>query len=382
MLRILIPALLIALTPLAARAQSCSQNDIRQTAAAMDVARADLRALPLGDGMVTDESPRAQAAIAAMKARIGTFVTAALRCAPASVTAKAAQNDLSRLGHGPETARPDSDHFGSQLGFAVRRVSPGLIAVVADFNVECGDDAMLMIFAWQDGGWREVLRDQAAPYDTVAGAFADFDYAISPPDAAGHWFVVTTTVAAWCSSNWSDIHYAVLRPSSGAPRTIFSAHDSIFREDESARLRAGIDSFDLRYDAESVDNAVFTRQRVRHFSVTGDTVRRTAPLAGRPRDFAEEWIASPWQEAQHWTATGASLEALHAKLAGTKYGLEYLSIRKCGTRTQIEFQPYDSDPQHYYLLVAGNRDFVLENASLKADPRCTGKNLYDPDHPN
>jgi hypothetical protein len=386
MRRVLIPLLLIAFVPLAARAQSCSSSETRQTASAMDAARADLHALPLGDGMVTEETPRAQAAIAAMKARIGTFLSAYMRCALEGVAAESAEAGLSRLGHagGPEPERPDADYYGLQLGFAVRRAAPDLAAVTANFNIECGSDTVLAIFAWRDGAWREVLRDQAAPYKTVAGAFDSFGYAISPPDAAGHWFVVATSVAPWCSSNWSEIRYAVLRPSPDTivPRTIFSAQDSIFREDQDGKLSVGVGNFDLRFPAESVDNAVFTRERVRHFSVVGDAVRRIAPLADRPNDFAEEWITAPWAEAQHWTARGADLENLHARLTRNKVNLEYMSIRKCGALTQIEFQPYDSDTQRYFLLVSGERDFVLENAATAADPRCHGKNLYDPDHPN
>jgi hypothetical protein len=382
MLRILILALSIALAPDGAQAQSCPQGEIRTATGAMDAARAELRALPLGDGMVTDESPQAQAAIAAMKARIGDFVTAALRCAPETIAAKTVQDDLSRLDQ--MRAPPDPRNFGAALSFDIRRTPQGLIAVTANFNIECGSDTVLMIFAWRDGAWREVLRSQAAPYKTVAGAFDSFDYTISPPDAAGHWFVVTTTVAPWCSSNWSDISYAVLRPSADAiePRKIFGAKDWMFREDEDSRLAVGVDDFDLRFQSESVDNAVFTRQIVRHFSVVGDRVRRVAPLADRPRDFAEEWIAAPWSDAKHWTAPGADLEGLHTRLARKKTGLEYMSIRKCGTRTQIEFQPYDSDTVRYFLLVRGNRDFVMQSAGRVADPRCTGKNLYDPDHPN
>jgi hypothetical protein len=382
MFRILIPALLIAFAPAAAQAQSCSQREIAHATGAMDAARTELRALPLGDGTQTDESPRAQAAIAAMKTRIGDFVTAALRCARQTVAAKTAQDDLSRLGQ--MRAPPDTRSFGAALSFDVRRTPPSLIAVKANFNIECGSDTVLMVFAWRDGAWREALRDQAAPYKTVDGAFADFDYAISPPDAEGHWFVVTTTVAPWCSSNWSDIRYAVLRPTADAakPRRIFSAKDWMFREDEDSRLAVGVNDFDLRFQSESVDNAVFTRQIVRHFSVVGDQVRRIAPYASRPRDFAEEWIVSPWADAKRWTTPGAGLEGLHARLARKKTGLEYMSIRTCGARTQIEFQPYDSGTIRYFLLVSGDRDFVMENASRKADPRCTGKNLYDPDHPN
>jgi hypothetical protein len=388
MLRLLVPVLVMALSPLAAQAQSCSQGDIKQAAAAMDAARSDLRALPLGDGMVSDESPRAQATIAAMKARIGIFVSAYMHCAPQAIAAKTAQSDLSRLGHagGPEPERPDADYYGLQLGFEVRRAALGLVAVTTDFSVECGSDTVLAIFARRDGAWREVLRDQAAPYKTVAGAFDSFDYAISPPDATGHWFVVTTSVAPWCSSNWSMIRYAVLRPSpdAAAPRTIFSAQDSIFREDQDSRLAVGVDNFDLRFHAESIDDAIFTREWLRHFSVVGDKVRRIPPLADTPRDFADEWIVSQWSEARQWTAPEAAsrLEAIHAELNKNKSGLGYASIRSCRQgATQIEIRPQDSDTMHYYLLVSGNRDFAMTDVSRAPDPFCRGKNLFDPNNP-
>src|SRR6185437_14856484 len=104
----------------------------------------------------------------------------------------------------------------------VRAPQPGLITVVARFGIECGDDAMLMIFERRGNAWVETLRTTGAPYETVAGGWGTFGYGISPRDRDGHWFVVTKNIAPWCSSTWSEIRYAVLRPGADArhPRTL------------------------------------------------------------------------------------------------------------------------------------------------------------------
>jgi hypothetical protein len=384
MLRILIPTLLIALAPLAARAQSCSQADIRQAVDALAPARTTLLAFPIRDDFDPAVAPAARDAIAEMKTRLAQLAAAYMRCAPAGVDVKTVQRDLSDLMHAGAPKGGGDARYGDMIAVTAERTVRNLFKIDASFNIKCATDDVVSIFAHQTGGWRERMRVQYGRYKDVSDATGGLTVEISPPDAAGHWFAVTTSVAPWCSSNWSEIRYAVLRPSSraAAPRTIFSAKDSIFREDQDGKLRVGADNFDLRFPAESVDDAAFTRERVRHFSVVGDSVRRIAPFANRPRDFAEEWIVSPWADARQWTTPGTRLENLHARLARKKTGLEYLSIRKCGARTQIELQPYDSDTIRYFLLVLGDRDFAMENVSNRADPRCTGKNLYDPDHPN
>jgi len=287
----------------------------------------------------------------------------------------------------PKTSAVSPIRYGDDLTFAVRAAA-GIVSVVARFGIECGDDAMLMIFARRRRGWNEVLRSQSEPYSTVAGGWWSFDYAISPPDAAGKWFVVTKNIAPWCSSTWSEIRYAVLRPGArpSEPRRILARTDSIWWGSEHfGDLKVGMQDFDLRFRAESIDDGVHNREFIRHYSVTGDSARRIAPFAGFPRDFADEWIVSPWSEAALWTSPRArtSLQRAHDQMHALRF-LDYVSERSCRDgQFQIELEP--TDPKygaaHYYLLISGRADYAVIDVARRGNPACNGPDRVDPPVP-
>jgi hypothetical protein len=356
MFRCLVFAALVFASP--AFAQTCRKPD----AAKLDAARAALMALPVGDGMQTDVSPKARAAITAMKARLGEFVAAALRCAGGDP--KAAARALARF----DRSGPDDNRYGGMLKFQVRAHGSGRLSATASFGIACGADTMLMVFARDRAGWREVLRAQSAPYDKVSGAWGDFRYELSPPDAKGDWFAVTTTVAPWCSSTWSEIRYQVVRPS----KVLFRATDPIWwGGNDVGRLKVGAGDFTLRFRAQSIDGGVHNREWVRRFAVQGDKVVRIPPLADTPRDFVEEWIEADWKDAARWTAPAlvAAVKEVHDKFHANPYG-EYRSVRDCGGGvTQIQIVP-DGTDGNLYFKVAGERLVGLSN---DPDPRCKGK---------
>lgn len=354
MLRFLLP-LLIVLAPASAAAQSCPKPDT----ARLDAARAALMALPIGDGHETDVSSKARAAIAAMKARLGEFVASYMRCA--GNDPKAVAHDLASFDrHGP-----DDDRYGASLRFRARAHGHDLLSVTAGLGIECGEDTMLFVFAREHGGWRQVLRAQSQPYDKVSGAWGGFRYELSPPDAKGNWFAVTTTVAPWCSSTWSEIRYSVLRPA----KVLLRATDPIWwGGDDLGRLKVGVADFTLRFRAQSIDGGVHNREWVRHFAVRGDKVVRVAPFADTPRDFVEEWIEADWKTAAGWTAPEltAAVKEVHDKFHAKPYG-EYQSMRDCGGGvTQIQIVP-DGTDGNLYFKVAGARVVGLSN---DPDPRC------------
>ncbi len=219
-------SLLVVSAP--ARAESCSQPRVIGAGNAVNGARVGLLVLPTGDGMQTDVSVEAQSEIAAMKTKLADFVSAYMACASSDTSAQAVTSGLLRAAHAdappPNTSNKggkpgDAANYGFDLSFKATRPAQNLIAITPAFQIECGEDTMLMIFARQGGAWREVLGVQSDPYKTVAGAWDFFDYAISPPDSAGHWFVVTKSIKPWCSSTWSEIDYAIWRPADGgAPK--------------------------------------------------------------------------------------------------------------------------------------------------------------------
>lgn len=377
--------LIAAVTPLHAalgRVQSCSEREIARAADALDVARNVLLAFPIGDGTETKVSPEVQRAIAAMKARLGDFIAAYMRCAPIERDAAAIEADLFRLGPAGDEVPPYSGRYGAQLKFAVKqwRDHPRIIGIVPSFAIECGSDAMLFVFRDDGAAWREALRWHSPPYGQVSGAWWSFDYAISPVDEQDRWFVVAKSIAPWCSSTWSEIRYAALRPAhaGSAPGILYQAKDPIWwGGDDLGTISADRDTLEVRFHAGSIDLDVPDRLWIRRFMVEGDRVRRVDPVTSSPQDFADEWIVRPWSEMVHWSAS-PSLSRWHDRLRRMRH-FAYDSIRRCGERSdrvQVGLRS-EKDDAPCFLRVEGQSHYVMTAVSPSADPACDGVNLLE-----
>lgn len=406
---IVIMALLLPLVSVSAQRQpsppgACSQSEVTRTAAQVDSARKRLLALPIGIGLQPDVSPVAQQTIAETKDALGDFINAYLRCVSRQADAPTIQKELSALGHAfalppgqffPEDQIPaDLGKFGFELYFDVRMFeSPRLIGVTAKFSIECGGDTVLLMFAPDNDSWKEVLRWQKKAYATVDGGTLGFDYGVSPPDDAGQWFVVTHEVAPWCSSTWSSIRYSVLKPTAEPlrPRVVFSGAEEMWWGNEDfGVLTVQKDAFDLRFHSSSIDAGVHNRVWVRHYSVIGDTIQQTQPVAVSPRDFVDEWIVSPWQQAEQWSsksAVGELRQAHEGWFRREKFDnslLEYYSVNRCADshdHYQVEIGeetgPNFETARCFYFQVSGNGAYTMLRVSEKPDPRCSGPDILD-----
>jgi hypothetical protein len=377
---------------------ACSQTEVNRTAVQVDSVRKHLLELPIGDGLQTDVSSLAQQTIASMKSALGDFIAAYLHCVSSQPDPARIKSDLSALGHsfempsGPiskENIPPDFGKFGFELSFQTRLFeNPRLLGVTASFSIECGGDTVLLIFSPSNESWKEVLRWQKKPYATVAGGTLAFDYGISPQDDAGQWILVIHDVAPWCSSTWSDIRYSVLRPTPDPdhPRTLFSGSDFMWwGNDDFGTLIVQKDAFDLRFHSASIDGGIHNRVWIRHYSVIGDAVRRLQPVAVSPRDFVDEWIVSPWQQASQWSSN-LELRQAHAAWSRRKKSatslLEYYSVQLCADSPehyQVEVAeetgPKFETARSFYFQVRGNGDYTMLRVSDKSDARCSGPNI-------
>jgi len=388
--------LLAGAWPLFAQPGSCSEPQVAASARQVGSARNALLELPIGDGLETDVSPRAQEAIAAMKNHLAAFIDAYMTCATTEPDAAKVKADLSVLGHAyrmPEgfisnsQLPQDFGKYGFELWFDAKPVPRNrLFAITATFDIECGSDTMLLIYAPKGGPWEQVLRWESKPYKEVSGAFWALNYGISPTDKSGNWYAVTAYINPWCSSTWSSIHYSVLRPGalSQQPATLFSGSDSIWWGGEDfSKLVVGKADFDLRFHAESIDPGIHNRAWVRHFAVRGDVVRRVRPVATSAGDFVDEWVVSPWGEASSWSAAGSAtlLKGSHDRLASLQHSVKgffnFESIRECSdelAHRQVELSYEGSERPHFFFRVIGASNYVLSRIAEKPDPRCKGPN--------
>ena len=317
-----IAVLAFAGTGMATHAVGCLKPDIDQAADGTAVARQALLAVPVGDEATETDVTSARAAdIARMKDALAALADAFMRCARPDLAPQQAERQLNALLKGPAPSKNQESDYGYSVDFHVVRPpdEPDMIAIEPSFQIACGGDTMLLLYERRSGIWSDVLRWQSGPYKTVGGAFDFFDFAVSPPDQKGNWYVLAKTIAPWCTSTWSEISYAVLRPQSGTakPKVVLQADAPIWWGSEDfGQLTAAKDWFDVRFHAQSIDTGVHNRLWIRHFAIDGNTVRRMQPVAESPRDFADEWIVSSWGEASGWTtlAARASLRKVHDHL--------------------------------------------------------------------
>ena len=385
MMRFAVLVLAVGLFGTSAEAAVCSKPDIAQAAAGVIAARQSLQAFRLSPPheLAPDPSipPGAQTAIVTIKARLADLVAAYMRCAAPDIDPKTARRELGALVHA--SMPKDVERYGDTLDVLVAQPDSHRMILNAGFNVKCANDDVTQVFALENGLWRERLRLAGGRYKDTAGATDGLEVKLSVADNDGRWFAVTKSVVPWCSSTWSGIKYSVLRPTDdpAKPRVLLNKDDFIWwGSDDFGRLQVGVHDFELRFHAESIDIGLFSREWVRHFSVEGDTVRRIPPFAKNAREFVEEWIQSPWSEAQAWTASGANLKAVHDRLHAKPNG-EFQSVRRCGAvMTQIEIVNEELDTRTVFE-VSGTENFTMTRVSATPDLKCSGKNLYDPNKP-
>jgi hypothetical protein len=380
---------------------SCSTPGLKSAAEKIEAARKTLLLLPL-EG--TNVSPYAQRSIASMKQALTAFIRSYMECVSPDPNPAEIERNLLQLVHGIEWKTPegvvdgdkippDFEKYGFELYFRVRVTdTPRLVSITADFSIECGDDTVLLIFSPEGNSWKESLHWQTEPYKTVAGGTMAFNYAISPPDDAGRWYVVVHTISPWCSSTWSDIRYAAFRPTADPLNPQMLLTNSAFMwwgNEDYGKAVADRDEFDLRFHSSSIDSGVHNRVWIRHYQILANSVKRIQPVAVSPRDFVDEWIISPWSESAAWSSSSSAdlLRQAHEMMSRHEKSnsrlLEYDSVYLCsgGDSYQVEVSEATGKKfniEHsYYFRVSGDGPFTMTRVTQEPDGNCGGRNLLE-----
>jgi hypothetical protein len=360
----------------------CSTTDIAAAVDQTAIARQAMLAIPIGDAHEPNIPPAARKAIAVMRRQLGVLVNAYMRCAQPDSDARSIELGLSRLieafGHNPA----NEYNYGNEITFEAERPAghPTLVTIVADLQIECGSDPVLFVFAAEKGSWREILRWQSKPYDYVGGGSWAFDYALSPPDEGGKWYLLLKGIATSCESVWSSIRYAVLRPSlaSIVPAVIYDSDGYMYWAEDDGQITAKEFEFEVRFHTRSIDPGVHNRLWIGRFKIKGNTVTRIQPVALSARDFADEWIVSSWKDAAGWTTPmlRSALRPWHDRLNKINSFL-YDSVRQCSNGPDRYQIGLTDDQTSYFLLVAGSADYSMTKVSTKPDATCGGPNILE-----
>lgn len=370
-----------------AQASMCARREA-QLGAEVRTARGLLTRIHVGD-MEETVTPEASAAIEALKDRIVDFVTGTMHC----IAPNAAPANIQRLLAARGDAFEDRTHHslenypnlhGNGLAYEVARPpgQPALVLVVARVDIECGDDAVLMLFERARAGWRLSIIRRSAPYREINGAFGYFRYALSAPDRRGRWYLAIGRVPPWCTSNWRGVVYDLSRPGPAPerPRIFFSRTVGTYIGNDlgAGDFRAEPNRFQVRHDGGIANVDVIVRRHVETYAVNGDMVRRIQPAAFNPRDFADEWVESPWSEAASWSAPDAAISEAHRQLHNPLPNGQYPlgPIHRCSNGLH---QVMVGEGQVvWYLFVQGNGPFRMVRAARASPHSCGGPDLRDP----
>jgi len=351
---------------------------------------------PQGDGGGTvDVSPPLRDALRVYKQALVGAIDARLACSDEHVEPAALKRTLAAtLGAPAQPAQPKSgaSAFGRNADVDVARdgTSRPLLFVRAGFDIACGDDNLLAAYAWENGGWRRVLRWQADDYKDIGGAYGGgFWFGVLP---GGQVAIVHGT--PWCSSRWSRFGADVVAPANGtaAQRTLFHTDHGYVLDDDALRFKVRPDGFEMRTTVGSRDSDVMTRPGIFRYRVDGNTVQRVQPIAVNGRDFVDEWLNVDDALAREWSEPAAAAAALKARQAfnaeskAPDVGFAYGPVRGCSDgkdRFQVELDLTGKDgntvARRYALIRQERNGFTMLGLRNAAEPACHGANLM-PQH--
>ncbi|WP_257386428.1 hypothetical protein, partial [Tahibacter caeni] len=338
----------------------------------------------LGGEAEPELTPAVRDAIVVLKQTLARLVDAEAAClAEAKPQPGAfAQALAAHVGTAPATTGAEAPT--GKPRFDVQLLQAGaLLSVVARFDVPCGEDALWLLYERRAAQWRPALQWTGAAYDRIDSAWGAFQYAVSPRDADGRWFVATAHVRPWCSSAWSVIDFAIARPGAAAvkPQVLLAENHGIWwGGDDLGRLSVDAAHAELRFHGSSVDLDVHNREYVRRYAVNGTAVERVAPVASSPRGFVDEWLVSPWAQAQRWSAADTALRAAHAQLQSLRKGgatLIFGATRQCADGA-VQVALDVGSGKRVFRIAGEPARYRLTAVATREDPSCT-RELAEPE---
>lgn len=303
----------------------------------------------------TDTPPAARVLLASAKTGLRDLATALLRAHPAQTAAELQQAMTDTL-----TAAGAFEHCESLYGNLeppkVDGYGDDLLAVVATFDIACGDDTALFLFRRERGVWTLVLDRENNDYETVAGAAGSFQYRISAPDVHGSRLVLTADINPWCSSVWQSLRWELRRVNPGwrMPEEIDSGEEGINISGE-VTLDATPDTFGLEYLGSSMFPAHVSREYHRYFRILpGNQLERIEPIATYPLEYVEEWfLANPDDRPQ--------VEGGFNALARCRDGL-----------WQLRYEPdEENEAPTYFFIAEENGKFRMISVENEPHDGCT-----------
>ncbi len=282
----------------------------------------------------------------------------------------------------PECSTNEQTSLGflGDIKIDLRQMDSFLVLQTA-IGVECGYDESAYVYAWRNGKWKWIWQSEQNHYTKDEYAVQTLhDVLLSPAPNGAAPLILTLGSAPWCTSNWRNVYYRLWRTYAEdyPPKLLLNGDEIAFLGNHDIQGSVGREDALIEFAVASKDPGVLSRPVVRHYAVHGNNVERIGPVALSPRDFSEEWVASPWEQSKLWSQTSsiAALQPEHdVVLSGVDNG-EFAATSHCTDSAdlwQVAFTPSGKKKGTSYFLIRWQPPyrFTMVRVSDHASPSCT-----------
>jgi hypothetical protein len=249
------------------------------------------------------------------------------------------------------------------------------LMIIIPTGVWCGYDESVYVYAWEAQGWGRIWESEQNTYtDEAYLPQTIHDVQLSPSDANGDRLLMTLGSQAACAGSFKDLYTRVWQldaDNQTAPVLDWAEYANDGYPPIEGQVRA--DDVLVQFMAGGIV-AGDVHWAVRHFQVVDGTATQVDPIAVRPRDFAIEWIAAPWQESQT-RSESPSLEEWHNQLHREDGIGDFpdptLRCTSGSDLWQVGTNFYDEPKRYYRVRWQGPFSFTMIDVSETPYPDCT-----------
>jgi hypothetical protein len=223
----------------------------------------------------------------------------------------------------PEKDCPDRGEPG-YLG-EIRLVFGEMLVVTTGVGIVCGFDQSAYAYYFVNGRWKrfwqsetnEYTEGKYVPLNFLGILLSSRDYLRRGADPNVRLLLMLGRDPAYCESNWYNVYYRVwqLRIDRSEAKLLLDGGEEAFLGDW-VDGNVSPQEVLIEYGTRTTYTDFEVRPVIRHYVLRSGALVREAPLALRPRDFADEWMRTDWAVSSQWTEAGvnaSSLRRMHRK---------------------------------------------------------------------
>ncbi|MDZ7638268.1 MAG: hypothetical protein U5J83_08470 [Bryobacterales bacterium] len=205
--------------------------------------------------------------------------------------------------------------------------APDWVGLKAEISLACGSDHALYFLRLQpaaEGGFEAILAfAKENTLESVADLAVNFGVAGIPLDQGASIRIATIESAGGCASLWRPVRMRVYQTDQHPyrPLRLFEKERLAFLGEEPlprASAPDGIFVFDYRA-LFWLDTGRHSRRETVRLAQLEQGVRLLPPASENPIEFLDEWVTTPWSEAQRWAGSSGltTIREWHEELAGS-----------------------------------------------------------------